>query len=327
MQATSPLHASLPPPSTVLGPLDVNHPRYQSIALRANGINFNDLEAGLPPHIAAHIERMQALRASPEPIPEEHSDWIDQLARSRYNGCNHVSYLANLLGGRLLEKSGKRLTRSHECPMAWHLVPDKPDNGYTIARPVPTCLIGYNTVGDTDFTRSEVIALGHLRPQVPDFVVPTGAKPNRPASDPNAGLLFPYLSMDFVESYGRHSDTLAAAEDRGHATSTACVAAVEQLNTAAKDLRVTVAVGNWTYGVAGTCEVAELYITWKGSPTQYSVHPIGQYTLDDRGHLLKLRNILLNIIDWPCDTRVKQIKDVLAVIIEERQKSPPCRIM
>jgi hypothetical protein len=76
-----------------------------------------------------------------------------------------------------------------------------------------------------------------------------------------------------------------------------------------------------SYCIAVDNNLAKLYISWKGEKLDYYLQQFDTFVLSRSEEFRNFREEVRKILDWGKDTRLKQIRGALDIILEENRKS------
>jgi hypothetical protein len=65
---------------------------------------------------------------------------------------------------------------------------------------------------------------------------------------------------------------------------------------------------------------AQLYVSWKEDDLNYCLQRVDAFLLSRPEDFKNFRKQVRNFLDWGKDTRLKQIRDALDIILEENRK-------
>ncbi len=207
------------------------------------------------------------------------------------------------------------LSSSSSALMSQHLVPNNPESLVKVTQPKPDKLYGYSGEPDGAFTQLQMLAQSMLHPRISDY-----------ASATAQGLRFPFFAIEFKASGGTRGD-LWVATNQCAGASAACLNAVHQLNyslrqyqNAQRGVGNEQLVDNLSFCIAVDNNSAQLYISWKEDELKYYMQQIDAFLLWSPEHFQRFRKQVRNILDWGKNTRLKQIRDSLDIILEERRR-------
>jgi hypothetical protein len=104
--------------------------------------------------------------------------------------------------------------------------------------------------------------------------------------------------------------------------STSCVNIAEnlkrQLRACNSDKVQPINSAAFSIAISGT--EARLYISWKHSELDYYMQKVRSFLLQEPDNYLEFRKYVRNIIDWGNDTRLKEIRNSLDILLEESRK-------
>ncbi|KAF1960523.1 hypothetical protein CC80DRAFT_513381 [Byssothecium circinans] len=133
------------------------------------------------------------------------------------------------------------------------------------------------------------------------------------------GLRFPFFAIEFKAAGGSRGDLWVATNQCAGASS-ACLNAVDRLNTLLQKTGSEQRVDNLSYSIAVDNSTAQLYISWKEANLNYYLQRVDAFLLSCPEHFREFRKQVRNILDWGKDTRLPQIKDALDIILDENRK-------
>lgn len=297
-------------------PATVRDRMYRQNNLAFNRIHVRDPYDPLPSGVSGYInDTLRAARHdSSELSAEEIRVVLRQLSDLTVGACDEdelVAFLnATVFPNPLTDPlygSATGLTSSSKAHMSRHLVPTNPTYPvpYRVTQPRPDRLYGYSGKRDTAFTEPQLLAQTILHPEIPGYPVAT-----------SSGIRFPFLAIEFKTTQG----DLWVATNQCAGASSACLNAVDRLNTALLDHQSGLRVDNLSYSIAVDNNTAELYVSWKGDDLNHYLQRIGAFLLSSEEHFQSFRKQVRNILDWGRDTRLTQIRDALDTILEEHGK-------
>jgi hypothetical protein len=292
----------------------VRHPSYRRNNLTSNNIHIRDSGNQLPNYVSSRVEKLRVKRDSPGPSSEQmagYSASLDRLAR----GCTEAD-VEGFLEDAIFPKDSDLtygypagLESAKSSLMSSHLIPNNPNSPFRISGPKPDLLYGYSgALSDGAFTQPQFLAQTSLYPQNTRFAEATAQ-----------GLRFPFLAIEFKAAGGTRGDLWVATNQCAGASS-ACLNAFDQLNTSLPKHLSVQYVENLSYSIAVDNNTAQLYISWKEDGLNYYVQRVGAFLLSDPEHFKSFRKHVRNILDWGKDTRLKQIRDALDIILGENRK-------
>ncbi|KAI1808846.1 hypothetical protein F4811DRAFT_558909 [Daldinia bambusicola] len=292
----------------------VRHPSYRRNNLTSNGIYIRHTATQLPDYISSHVKGLRAERDSPSPSSQQidgYSHGLEILAE----GCNEAD-VEGLLKDAVFPKPldftyGRTagLESAKSSLMSSHLIPNNPESPFRVSGPKPDLLYGYSgALKDGAFTRPQFLAQTILHPQNTRFAEAT-----------IQGLRFPFFSIEFKAAGGTRGDLWVAINQCAGASS-ACLNAIDQLNTWLPKHPSVQRVDNLSYSIAVDNNTAQLYISWKEDDLNYCLQRVGAFLLSDPEHFKSFRKQVRNILDWGKGTHLSQIRDALDTILEENRK-------
>lgn len=294
----------------------VRHPSYRQNNMASNGIHILDSRASLPNHISGHVEGLRAERDSPGPSSEQMDGYLDRLD-TLARGCDEAQVTKFLddtvfpdpdvdaTYGRLAG-----LGSAKSSLISSHLLPNNPESPFRVSGPKPDLLYGYSgALKDGAFTQPQFLAQTRLHPQNA-----------RSAEATTQGLRFPFFAIEFKAAGGTRGDLWVATNQCAGASS-ACLAAVDQLNTSLRDHQSVQRVDNLSYCIAVDNNTAQLYISWQEDGLNYYLQRVDAFLLSKPEDFKSFRKQVRNILDWGKDTRLTQIRGALDIILEENRKN------
>lgn len=309
------------PPEGIEGSLhttaNVRQPSYRWENLLATGIQIRTAHTELPDHVSRHVDGLRAReRESPGPSPEETKEHVAAV-NTLAEGCTEAE-LENFLKHAVFPKTSDRtygrqagLFSTESSLMLSHFVPNNPESPFRISQPKPDLLYGYSVhLEDKAFTRDQLLAHNHLPPR--DRLV---------AAVTTNGLTFPFLAIEIKSTGGTRGDLWVGTNQCAGASS-ACLEAVDRLNSLLKQQGSVHRIDNVVYSIAMDNNVAKLHVSWKEDDSpHYLLQRVGAFLLLDPEHFKSFRNQVRCILDWGKDTRLHQIRDALDIIMEENRKA------
>lgn len=199
------------------------------------------------------------------------------------------------------------LTSSSGISIAQHLVPSNPATSFRVTKPKPDRLYGYSGKTGGAFTPPQLLAQTMIHPRNPEYPIAT-----------SQDLRFPFFAIEFKAAGGTRGD-LWVATNQCAGASAACLKAVDQLNTLLQYKKVQ-RVDNLSYCIAVDNNIAQLYISWKEEDLDYYLQQVDVFMLSRPEEFKNFRKQVRNILDWGKDTRLKQIRDALDIILAENRK-------
>ncbi|KAI1149631.1 hypothetical protein F4825DRAFT_468843 [Nemania diffusa] len=293
----------------------VRHPSYRQNNLSSNGIRIRDSGHQLPDYISSHIETLRTKQGNSPDLSREqmagYSASLDMLER----GCSEAD-VKRFLEDAVFPKASDLaygpstcLETARSSLMSSHLTPNKLESPFRVTQPKPDLLYGYSShPEDGAFTEAQLLAQTGLHPQNARFAEAT-----------TRGLRFPFLAIEFKAAGGTRGDLWVATNQCAGASS-ACLNAIDRLNTSLPNHPSVQRVDNLSYSIAVNNNMAQLYISWKGDDLKFYLQRVGAFLLSDPEHFKSFRKQVRNILDWGKDTRLTQIKDALDIIFEENSK-------
>lgn len=292
----------------------VRHPSYRQNNLTSNGIYVRHDRTQLPDYISSRVEELRAERDSPGPSSQQIDGYLDELG-TLAEGCTEADVEGFLEDTVFPKPSDLTYGRSaglgsaKSSLMSSHLIPNNPESPFRVSGPKPDLLYGYSgALRDGAFTQPQFLAQTSLHPRNTRFAEAT-----------TQGLRFPFFAIEFKAAGGTRGDLWVATNQCAGASS-ACLNAVDQLNTSLRDHQSVQRVDNLSYCIAVDNNTAQLYISWKENDLNYYLQRVGAFLLSDPEHFKSFRKQVRNILDWGKDTRLAQIRDALDTILEENRK-------
>ncbi|RMZ82764.1 hypothetical protein DV738_g1667, partial [Chaetothyriales sp. CBS 135597] len=293
----------------------VRHPSYRQNNLTSNGIYVRHDRTQLPDYISGQVETLRAERDSPSPSSEQIDGYLDELG-TLAEGCTEAD-VEGFLEDTVFPKHSDRaygrssgLGSAKSALMSSHLIPNNPESPFRVSGPKPDLLYGYSgALRDGAFTQPQFLAQTSLHPQNTRFAEAT-----------TQGLRFPFFAIEFKAAGGTRGDLWVATNQCAGASS-ACLNAVDQLNTSLPKHPSVQRVDNLSYSIAVDNNTAQLYISWKEDDLDYYIQRVGAFLLSDPDHFKSFRKQVRNILDWGKDTHLTQIRDALDTILEENRKN------
>lgn len=292
----------------------VRHPSYRQNNLNSNNIDIRHANIQLPGYISSHIETLRTERDSPSPSSEQINGYLDRM-EDLQRGCTEAD-VEEFFTDTVFPKNSDRnygrsagLETAKSALISSHLIADNPESAFRVSGPKPDLLYGYSgALRDGAFTQPQFLAQSSLHPQNARFPEATAQ-----------GLRFPFFAIEFKAAGGTRGDLWVAANQCAGASS-ACLNAVDQLNTSLRDHQSVQRVNNLSYCIAMDNNTAQLYISWKENDLNYYLQRVGAFLLSDPEHFKVFRKQVRNILDWGKDTRLTQIRGALDTILEENRK-------
>ncbi|KAK0748559.1 hypothetical protein B0T21DRAFT_344204 [Apiosordaria backusii] len=307
-----------PPPSTQVRTEDfasstnasVRHPSYRERNLQPNGICIRYGRTRLPDYISSHVEGLRAERDSPSPSAEQIDGYLDELSELA-EGCTEADVervFQNAVFPEPLDPAYGRpagLDRAQSSLMSSHLIPNNLESRSRVSRPKPDLLYGYSSKPQHGaFTQRQFLAQDDLHPQNARFADAT-----------TQGLRFPFFAIEF-----KADGDLWIAANQCAGASSACVNAVDRLNTLLQESGSKQRVDNFSYSIAMDNNMAQLYVSWKEADLNYYMQQVDVFVMARPEEFKNFRKQVRNILDWGKDKRLTQIRDALDIILEENQK-------
>lgn len=211
----------------------VRNPRYRQNNLRFNHIHVRYATSPLPDILSGYIDSIRTPRDSPGLSSDELNRamyQVDVLAE----GCDKDQVTKFLNDTVFPDPKADTtygpttgLTSNSSTLIAQHLVPTNPASPYQVTQPKPDKLYGYSerTIGGA-FTQPQLLAQTMLHKRIPDYPTAT-----------SRGLRFPFFAIECKAAGGTRGDLWVAANQCAGASS-ACLNAVNQLNTALEAYQV-----------------------------------------------------------------------------------------
>ncbi|KAF4595442.1 hypothetical protein GQ602_001055 [Ophiocordyceps camponoti-floridani] len=291
----------------------VRRPVYRQHNLQLNNVSFNVPSAPLRNHVSSHVGSLLASRNSVPLSTTELNDTMRHL-QNLTEGCDEqevskfldYSVFAYSKTHRTQETS-PGLERAVDAPISRHLVPANRESPYRISQPKPDMLYGYSGNAGQAFTQPQLLAQTKIHDN-PDYAVAT-----------SRGLRFPFLAIEIKSSCSGGSLWVAANQCAG--ASAACLNAVNQLNIALEACQSAHRVDDVSYAIAVDEKMAEIYISWIEDGAQYRLQEVDSFLLSRPREFQDFRCRVRYILDWGRDTRLRQIRDALDIILEENRKA------
>ena len=292
----------------------VRHPSYRRNNLNSNNIHVRHADTQLPDYISSHVEGLRAERDSPGPSSQEICGYIHGL-EILAEGCNEADvegFLEDTVFPKPLNLTYGRslgLESAKSSLMSSHLIPNNPDSPFKVSGPKPDLLYGYSgALRDGAFTQPQFLTQTGLHPQNTRFAEAT-----------IQGLRFPFFAIEFKAAGGTRGDLWVATNQCAGASS-ACLNAVDRLNSSLPQHPSVQRVDNLSYSIAVDNNTAQLYISWKEDDLNYYLQRVDAFLLSRPEDFKSFRKQVRNILDWGKDTRLTQIRDALDTILEENRK-------
>ncbi|KAK3323912.1 hypothetical protein B0T19DRAFT_216741 [Cercophora scortea] len=292
----------------------VRYPSYRQNNLNANNIDIRHANTQLPDYISSHVEGLRAERDSPSPSSEQINGYLDRM-EDLQRGCTEVDveeFLTDTVFPKNSDQTYGRpagLESAKSSLMSSHLIPNNPESQFRVSRPKPYLLYGYSgALRDGAFTQPQFLAQEGLHPRNARFAEAT-----------TQGLRFPFFAIQFKAAGGARGDLWVATNQCAGASS-ACLSAVDQLNTSLPDHQSVQCVDNLSYCIAVDNNTAQLYISWKEDGLNYYLQRVDAFLLSRPEDFKSFRKQVRNILDWGKDTRLTQIRVALDTILEENRK-------
>ncbi|CAJ2510568.1 Uu.00g095370.m01.CDS01 [Anthostomella pinea] len=290
----------------------VRHPSYRQNNLNSNGIDIRHANTQLPGHISSHVETLRAERDSPSPS-EQISGYLDRM-EDLQRGCTEADveeFFTDTVFPKNWDLAYGRsagLESAKSSLMSSHLIPNNPESQFKVSGPKPDLLYGYSgALRDRAFTQPQFLAQEALHPRNARFGEATAQ-----------GLRFPFFAIEFKAAGGTRGDLWVATNQCAGASS-ACLEAVNQLNTSLPNHPSVQRIDNLSYCIAMDNNTAQLYVSWKEDDLNYSLQRVNAFLLSDPEHFKNFRKHVRNILDWGKDTHLAQIRDALDTILEENR--------
>lgn len=292
----------------------VRHPSYRQNNLASNSIDIRHANTQLPDYISSHVDGLRAERDSPSPSSEQINGYLDRM-EDLQRGCTEADveeFFTDTVFPKNSDRSYGRpvgLESSKSSLMSSHLIPNNPESPFRVLGPKPDLLYGYSgALRDGAFTQPQFLAQTGLHPRNARFAEAT-----------TQGLRFPFFAIEFKAAGGTRGDLWVATNQCAGASS-ACLNAVDQLNTSLRDHQSVQRVDNLSYCIAVDNNTAQLYISWKEDGLNYYLQRVDAFLLSRPEDFKSFRKQVRNILDWGKDTRLTQIRDALDTILEENRK-------
>jgi len=292
----------------------VRHPSYRQNNLTSNGIYVRHDRSQLPDYISRRVEELRAERDSPGPSSDQIDGYLDELGKLA-EGCAEADVEGFLEDTVFPKPSDLTYGRSaglgsaKSSLMSSYLIPNNPESQFRVSGPKPDLLYGYSgALTDGAFTQPQFLAQEALHPQNARFAEATAQ-----------GLGFPFFAIEFKAAGGTRGDLWVATNQCAGASS-ACLNAVDQLNTSLQDNKSVQRVDNLSYCIAVDNNTAQLYISWKEDGLNNYLQRVDAFLLSRPEDFKSFRKQVRNILDWGKDTRLKQIRDALNIILEEKRQ-------
>ncbi|KAI5918409.1 hypothetical protein F4810DRAFT_575963 [Camillea tinctor] len=296
-------------------PVGVRDRLYRQHNLALNHIYIQRSRSKLPPSVAEEIENtLHAKRGSPELTAEEMEGIMDRLDDFTADGCDegevadflNDSIFPNPRADRVFGSATGLMSSSHAL-VSQHLVPSN-NVRFKVTQPKPGKLYGYSGDLNVPFTESQIVTQSILDPRIPSY----------PAATSN-GLRFPFFAIEFKAAGGARGDLWVATNQCAGASS-ACLNAVDRLNTLLREYGSKQSVDNLSYSIAVDNNTAQLFISWKEGDLNCYLQRVGVFLLASPEDFKEFRKQVRNILDWGKDTRLTQIKIALDTILDEDMK-------
>ncbi|KEY74449.1 hypothetical protein S7711_04487 [Stachybotrys chartarum IBT 7711] len=239
--------------------------RWNNLAL--NNIHIRPSTTPLPDVVLSHIETVRANRDSPGLSSDELNQVVGQLDILA-EGCDEDDV---------------------------DLVPANPANPYKVTQTKPDKLYGYSENPNALFTQAQALAQTTLHPTNPHYPAAT-----------SQGLWFPFFAIEFKAAGGTRGDPWVAtwvATNRCAGASSACLNAVDRLNTSLPKHPRMQWVDNFSYSIADD-NTAQLYMLWKEDDLNYYLQWVGVVLLSDTEHFKNFRKHVRNVLHLGQDTRL-----------------------
>ncbi|KAK3936243.1 hypothetical protein QBC46DRAFT_367034 [Diplogelasinospora grovesii] len=226
--------------------------------------------ASLPDYISSRVKELRAKRDSLSPSSEQIDKYLNELG-TLAEGCIKADVKGFLEDTVFLKPSDLTYRRS----------------------------VGLRSV------KSSLMS-SHLIPNNPESQF-KGLHPRnaRFAEATTQGLRFPFFAIKFKAAGGTRGDLWVATNQCAGASS-ACLNAVDQLNTSLRDHQSVQRVDNLSYCIA-------LYISWKEDGLNYYLQRVNAFLLSRPEDFKSFRK-------QGKDTRLTQIRDALDTILKENRK-------
>ena len=292
----------------------VRNRMYRQNNLALSNIYVRPSAAPLPDVVSSHVETIRAERDSPGLSSNEMKQVVGQLDVLA-EGCDEDD-VAAFLSDTIFPNPktdpvygpATGLMSSSSTLMSQHLVPTNPISPYNVTQPKPDKLYGYSGNPNAVFTQQQMLAQATLHPHIPHYPAAT-----------SQGLRLPFFAIEFKAAGGTRGDLWVATNQCAGASS-ACLSAVNQLNTSLREYQSKQRVDNLSYCIAVDNNTAQLYISWKEDDLNYYLQRVDAFLLSRPEDFKNFRKQVRNILDWGKDARLKQIRDALDTILEENRK-------
>ncbi|KAK0613145.1 hypothetical protein B0T17DRAFT_511485 [Bombardia bombarda] len=292
----------------------VRHPSYRQNNLNSNNIDIRHANTQLPDYISSYVEGLRAERDSPSPSSEQINGYLDRM-EDLQRGCTEAD-VEEFFTDTVFPKNSDRtygrpagLESAKSSLISSHLIPNNPESQFRVSEPKPDLLYGYSgALRDGAFTQPQFLAQEGLHPRNARFAEAT-----------TQGLRFPFFAIEFKAAGGTRGDLWVATNQCAGASS-ACLSAVDQLNTSLPDHQSVQYIDNLSYCITVDNNTAQLYISWKEDGLNYYLQRVDAFLLSKPEDFKSFRKRVRNILDWGKDTRLTQIRVALDTILEENRK-------
>jgi hypothetical protein len=265
------------------GTASVRHPSYRRNNLNSNNIDIRHANIQLPGHISSHVETLRAERDSPSPSSEQINGYLDRM-EDLQRGCTAAD-VEKFFTDTMFPKNSDwtygrpaGLESAKSSLMSSHLIPNNPESPFRGSGPKPDLLYGYSgALRDGAFTQPQFLTQTGLHPQNARFAEAT-----------TQGLRFPFFAFEFKAAGDTRGDLWVATNQCAGAPS-ACLNAVDRLNTSLLKHPSVRRVDNLSYSITVDNNTAQLYVSWKEDDLNYYLQRVGAFLLSDPEHFKSFR--------------------------------------
>ena len=265
---------------------------YRVNCLEPNNIYFRLPSSTLPHTVALLTDQILTGAVAPDPLAIL-AAMMHKLDDLGTHGCSDVS-VRLCLDGLFPTTLPLGLRTCYQRGIARHLIPTCPDVSYTLPQPQPNLLYGYSIW--TAFTQAQQTMLKHIHPKIPSY---TQATPE---------VTFPFFVAEIKAAAGT-GGSLWDAANQCAGGATACLQALDQLNTALSATACQGRIPNICYSLAIDNNLGQLYASWKGEDgSTFYIQRVASYLLSDAQHFARLYACVAAILKWGATTRLQDIR-------------------
>lgn len=146
----------------------------------------------------------------------------------------------------------------------------------------------------------------------------------------NQVLLYPFFVIEFTGDGPLGAGSLWVATNQCLGGSTACVNVAERLNRQLRKCRneqvhpITTAL----FSIAMSGTEARLYVSWQQDDWDYYyMQQVESFLLQRPEHHAEFRKYVRNIVDWAKETRPKETRDTLDILLLEESRARAAEVI